>query len=248
MVNPAILLAIALLPALGAFINGGRAFATPLGTKNRAVTNVVALGTTGLSALLAVWTVLGYRGATAAFEHVYYSWIPAGLGRVWGNGLADFAIKFAFRIDPLSCTMLLIVTIIGFLIHIYATGYMSHEEGYTRFFTYLNLFMFAMLTLVLGANYVVLFVGWEGVGLCSYLLIGFWFDRQSATNAGMKAFVVNRVGDAGFALGMFLIFTTFGSLDFRTVMAQAAEMPVEWAWGGTLTVIALCLFVGATGK
>ena len=108
--------------------------------------------------------------------------------------------------------------------------------------------MFAMLTLVLGSNYAVLFVGWEGVGLCSYLLIGFWFDRQSASNAGMKAFVVNRVGDAGFALGMFLVFTTFGSLDFRTVMARAATMPVEWAWGSTLTVIALCLFVGATGK
>src|ERR1043165_7671952 len=208
MVNPAILLAIALLPALGAFINGGRAFATPLGTKNRAVTNFFALATTGLSALLAVWTVLSYRGAEAAFEHVYYSWIPAGLGHVWGNGLADFAINFAFRIDPLSCTMLLIVTVIGFLIHIYATGYMAHEEGYTRFFTYLNLFMFMMLLLVLGANYIVMFVGWEGVGLCSYLLIGFYYDKNFAADAGKKAFVVNRIGDFGFVLGIFLLFST----------------------------------------
>src|SRR5947207_4284315 len=118
MVNPWILLAIPLLPALGALINGVRAFATPLEKKNRAITNLVALGTTGLSAALAVWTVLSYRGAEAAFEHVYYSWIPAGLGHVTGNGLADFAINFAFRIDPLSATMLLIVTVIGFLIHI----------------------------------------------------------------------------------------------------------------------------------
>jgi NADH-quinone oxidoreductase subunit L len=137
---------------------------------------------------------------------------------------------------------------VGFFIHVYSIGYMGHDPGYARFMSYLNLFMFAMLTLVLGANYLVLFVGWEGVGLCSYLLIGFWFEKHSATSAGMKAFIVNRIGDAGFALGMFLIYTTFGSLDFRTVMAHAAEMPVEWAWGGTLTVIALCLFVGATGK
>jgi NADH-quinone oxidoreductase subunit L len=113
--------------------------------------------------------------------------------------------------------------------------------------SYLNLFMFAMLTLVLGANYAVLFVGWEGVGLCSYLLIGFWFEKQSASNAGMKAFIVNRIGDAGFLLGMFLVFVTFGSLDFRAVVEQAARLPVE-VHGGTLTVIALCLFVGATGK
>jgi NADH-quinone oxidoreductase subunit L len=125
---------------------------------------------------------------------------------------------------------------------------MSHDPGYARYMSYLNLFMFAMLTLVLGANYLMLFVGWEGVGLCSYLLIGFWFDRQSASDAGKKAFIVNRIGDAGFALGMFLIFTTFGSLDFRTVTAAAAAMPVEWAWGGTLTLIGLFLFVGACGK
>src|SRR5690242_791974 len=114
MVNPCILLAIPLLPAFGAFVNGLRAFATPLAKKNRTITNLFALGTTGLSALLAIWTVLSYRGAHEAFEHVYYTWIPAGLGHVAGNGLSNFAINFAFRIDPLSATMLLIVTIIGF--------------------------------------------------------------------------------------------------------------------------------------
>jgi NADH-quinone oxidoreductase subunit L len=144
--------------------------------------------------------------------------------------------------------MLLVVTFVGFLIHVYSIGYMSHDPGYARYMSYLNLFMFAMLTLVLGANYMVLFVGWEGVGLCSYLLIGFWFEKQSASDAGKKAFIVNRIGDAGFAVGMFLIFFTFGSLDFRTVMAAAAQMPVEHAWGGTLTVIGLLLFVGACGK
>ena len=144
--------------------------------------------------------------------------------------------------------MLLVVTFVGFLIHVYSTGYMSHDAGYARYMSYLNLFMFAMLTLVLGANYAVLFVGWEGVGLCSYLLIGFWFHKQSAADAGKKAFIVNRIGDAGFLLGMFLIFVTFGSLDFRTVMEAAAHLPVETSWGGTLTIVALCLFVGATGK
>jgi NADH-quinone oxidoreductase subunit L len=151
-------------------------------------------------------------------------------------------------VDPLSSVMVLVVTFVGFLIHVYSIGYMSHDPGYARFMSYLNLFMFSMLTLVLGANYAVLFVGWEGVGLCSYLLIGFWFEKQSASDAGKKAFIVNRIGDAGFLLGMFLIFTQFGSLDFRTVMAAAEHMPVEYAWGGTLTVIALSLFVGATGK
>jgi NADH-quinone oxidoreductase subunit L len=144
--------------------------------------------------------------------------------------------------------MILVVTFVGFLIHVYSVGYMGHDPGYARYMSYLNLFMFAMLTLVLGANYAVLFVGWEGVGLCSYLLIGFWFEKQSAADAGKKAFIVNRIGDAGFLLGMFLIFTTFGSLDFRTVFAKAALLHVDHTWSGVLTVIALCLFVGACGK
>src|SRR5437764_2613669 len=248
MVSPAILLAIPLLPALGALVNGTRAFAKPLTPKNRAITNLFSLGTTGLSAVLAAWTVIAYvqSGTERAFQHVYYTWISAGIGHVTGGFLSDFSIDFAFRIDTLSCTMLLIVTWIGFLIHVYATGYMSHETGYTRFFTYLNLFMFMMLLLVLGANYLVMFVGWEGVGLCSYLLIGFYYDKNFAADAGKKAFVANRIGDFGFILGIFLIFNTFGTADYGKVFALASANPAAYA--GIATTICLLLFVGACGK
>ena len=248
MVSPAILLLIPLLPALGALINGSRAFARPHDPKNRSITNLVALGTTGLSAILAAYAVWSYvRGGTErAFQHVYYTWIPAGLGQVTGGFIANFAVDFAFRIDTLSCTMLLIVTWIGFLIHVYATGYMSHETGYTRFFTYLNLFMFMMLLLVLGANYLVMFVGWEGVGLCSYLLIGFYYDKNFAADAGKKAFIVNRIGDFGFILGLFFIFNTFGTADYEKVFTLAAANPKMYA--GIATTICLLLFVGACGK
>lgn len=248
MVNPAILLLIPLLPALGALINGLRAAAAPHTPKNRTITNIVTLGSTGLSALFAAWTVISYvsGGTSAAFQHVYYTWIPSGLGHVAGNTIANFAVDFAFRIDTLSCTMLLIVTWIGFLIHVYATGYMAQEEGYTRFFTYLNLFMFMMLLLVLGANYMVMFVGWEGVGLCSYLLIGFYYDKNFAADAGKKAFVANRIGDFGFILGIFLIFNTFGTADYGKVFALASANPAAYA--GIATTICLLLFVGACGK
>src|ERR1700750_498862 len=128
-----------------------------------------------------------------------------------------------FAIDRLTAVMLMIVTGVGFLIHVYAIGYMAHECGYYRFFAYLNLFMFFMLVLVLGANFLLLFVGWEGVGLCSYLLIGFYFDKKFATNAGNKAFIVNRIGDYGFSLAMFLIFRNFHSLEFSHVLPQAAS-------------------------
>ena len=208
----------------------------------------VAAGAVFLSFVVAVIAVVAAHGAPEhTLVETLWTWIPGGAAPT-AHGPAPFTVDWAYQVDPLSSVMLLVVTFVGFFIHVYSIGYMGHDPGYARYMSYLNLFMFAMLTLVLGANYAVLFVGWEGVGLCSYLLIGFWFEKQSATNAGMKAFIVNRIGDAGFALGMFLIFTTFGSLDFRTVMEHAAEMPVEWAWGGTLTVIALSLFVGATGK
>jgi NADH-quinone oxidoreductase subunit L len=239
----AALLLIPLLPAIGALLNGVRAFAKPLQPKNRAITNFLALASTGLSAVFAAWIAISYR---QPWEHSYFTWIPAGIGHVTGGFISDFGVDFALRIDPLSITMLLIVTWVGFLIHIYATGYMSHETGYTRFFAYLNLFMFMMLLLVLGANYVVMFVGWEGVGLCSYLLIGFYYDKNFAADAGKKAFIVNRIGDFGFILGIFLIFNTFGSASYARVFAMASAHPLQYA--GAATTIALLLFVGACGK
>ncbi len=147
----------------------------------------------------------------------YFSWIEAG----------NFRAGFDLQVDQLTVVMLLVVTGVGWLIHIYSTGYMAHEGGYYRFFAYLNLFMFFMLILVLAANYVLLFVGWEGVGLASYLLIGFYFLRKSAADAGKKAFIVNRIGDFGFMLGMFLLFRTFGTLDFVKLFSKAAPLPAD---------------------
>jgi NADH-quinone oxidoreductase subunit L len=161
-------------------------------------------------------------------------------------------VDWAFRLDPLSAVMILVVTGIGLLIHVYSIAYMRDEPppAYARFFCYLNLFCAFMLTLVLGSSFVVMFVGWEGVGLCSYLLIGFWYEKTSAADAGRKAFITNRIGDWGFLVGLFLVFVTFGTLDFREVANRAAAMPVETAAAGLgpLTLICLLLFVGATGK
>src|SRR5438876_70101 len=171
------------------------------------------------------------------FHKEFFTWITAG----------NFRAGFDLQMDQLTVVMVLVVTGVGWLIHIYSTGYMAHEGGYYRFFSYLNLFMFFMLILVLAANYLLLFVGWEGVGLCSYLLIGFYFLRKSASDAGKKAFIVNRIGDFGFMLGMFLLFRTFRTLDF-TALFQAASNP-SWGpegWGqfGTFTVACLLLFMG----
>jgi NADH-quinone oxidoreductase subunit L len=227
---------IPLLPFAGFALNGlfGRRFP-------KTVINAVAVG----SVLLAFLWVLKSLSALGAFSggleetHVehYFTWIQSG----------TLNISVDFAIDRLTAVMLLIVTGIGTLIHIYSIGYMAHEEGYYRFFAYLNLFMFFMLTLVLGANYLLLFVGWEGVGLCSYLLIGFYFSEKFATDAGNKAFIVNRIGDFGFSLAIFLIAIHFGSLDFGTVFAQAKTLPVD-ATPGWITAVALLLLVGATGK
>jgi NADH-quinone oxidoreductase subunit L len=165
-----------------------------------------------------------------------YSWIDSG----------DLSVPVRFVLDPLSMVMVLIVTGVGFLIHVYSTGYMGHEKAYGRYFAYLNLFTFAMLVLVMADNFLLMFFGWEGVGLCSYLLIGFWYQRPSAASAGKKAFVVNRIGDWGFMIGMFLIFVTFTTLDFGRVFAEA---PGRLAPGSTMaTAIALFLFIGAIGK
>ena len=231
---------IPLLPLLGSAINGlfGR-------TWTKGTVNAVALGSTGLSfacALEAVREFLDYFAQNhQAFRKDFFDWIVAG----------NFRAGFDLQLDHLTVVMLLVVTGVGFLIHIYSTGYMAHEEGYYRFFSYLNLFMFFMLILVLAANFVLLFVGWEGVGLCSYLLIGFYFLKKSASDAGNKAFIVNRIGDFGFMLGMFLIFRTFHSLDFNTVFAAASrpEVAIEpLGTFGTITIACLLLFVGATGK
>jgi NADH-quinone oxidoreductase subunit L len=209
---------------------------------------LVACGTVALSFLFSVYAILQAHAAPGhTLVETLWVWIPGGSAEL-ASGATSFSVDWAYQVDPLSSVMLLVVTFVGFFIHLYSIGYMGFDAGYARYMAYLNLFMFAMLTLVLGANYLILFVGWEGVGLCSYLLIGFWFDKKSASDAGKKAFIVNRIGDAGFVLGMFLIFFSFGSLDFRTVMEQAAHMPVEWSWGGTLTLIALFLFIGACGK
>jgi NADH-quinone oxidoreductase subunit L len=216
------------------------------------IVGLVACGTVGLAFVLSAAAVLSARSAPDhTLVQTLWTWIPGGAAEtlIGGQpGVAPFQVDWAYQVDPLSSVMILVVTFVGFLIHVYSTGYMSHDAGYARYMSYLNLFMFAMLTLVLGANYAVLFVGWEGVGLCSYLLIGFWFHKDSAADAGKKAFIVNRIGDAGFVLGMFLIWVTVGSVDFRTVAKAVAGMPVEQAWTGTLTMAALFLFIGACGK
>ncbi|MES2593495.1 MAG: NADH-quinone oxidoreductase subunit L [Bacteroidota bacterium] len=164
-----------------------------------------------------------------------FSWITAG----------KLSIPFSFLVDPLSSLFLLIITGIGFLIHLYSTGYMSHDEGFSRFFAYLNLFIFFMLLLVLGSNYLIMFVGWEGVGLCSYLLIGFWFKNTAYNNAAKKAFIMNRIGDLGFLLGIILIFVTFGSTSYHEVFLMAKNFT---SGAPVLTAITLLLFVGAIGK
>ncbi|MBM3735305.1 MAG: NADH-quinone oxidoreductase subunit L [Acidobacteria bacterium] len=223
---------IPVLPLLGFLING------LLGKRlGKGAVSLVAVGTVAASF---AW-VLKCISALMPLEHshieTYGTWIASGA----------LNIPVELAIDRLTAVMLLVVTGIGSLIHIYATGYMSHEEGYERFFAYLNLFMFFMLTLVLANNYLLLFVGWEGVGLCSYLLIGFYYLKLSATNAGNKAFIVNRIGDFGFSLAMFLIFVHFGSLSFPAVFEKAKALSPESGFGW-LTAICLLLLVGATGK
>ena len=224
---------IPLLPLAGAAINGifGRRY-------NNRVVSLVALLFTAVSFGWAVWAVLQAIHMTLPHvETLPFPWITAG----------NFSAPFGFYLDQLSIVMVLVVTGVGFLIHIYSVGYMSHEGGFYRFFAYLNLFMFFMLTLVLANNYLLMFVGWEGVGLASYLLIGFFFHKNSAADAGKKAFIVNRIGDFAFLIGMFLLIQHFGSLNFDRVFRMVSGLPSETGWG-LLTVIALCLMFGATGK
>ena len=243
---------IPILPLIGSGLIGllGLITLRSTGRKlSKRIVSSIALGSVGLAFLLSVRVVyeLFIVGQEELFTMDLIPWIHGGLLPLAGGGIAGFEVPWGFQLDALSAIMILVVTGVGFLIHIYSTGYMHDDSGYYRFFAYLNLFMFAMLTLVLANNYLMMFVGWEGVGLCSYLLIGFYFDKKSAGDAGKKAFIVNRIGDAGFILGMMLIFAHFGSLRFETVFAQAAALPIQ-PGHGYLFWATICLFIGACGK
>ena len=240
---------IPLLPGFGAAINGlvgVRSFSL----KTAGVLACTMMGLALALSVVAFWQLLGLPPEARAYDVAIADWIPTIPLQLHSGAIGGFHVPWGFRLDPLSGMMILVVTGIGTLIHVYSTAYMADEPrgGFARFFCYLNLFCFFMLMLVLGNNFLVMFVGWEGVGLCSYLLIGSWYEKKSASDAGKKAFITNRVGDWGFVLGVFLIYSTFGTFDFRAVQNAAASMPIETAQFGTLSAIALLLFVGATGK
>jgi NADH-quinone oxidoreductase subunit L len=219
----------------------------------RGLHSLLGTGSVALSAIFAFGAIfdLGLSRLAEGASHVVtlYRWIPLGVnesvGQIPGRA-AEWFVDVAFRLDALSALMIAFVTFVGFLIHVYSVGYMGHDRGYGRYFAYLNLFMFAMLVLVLASSFLLLFVGWEGVGLCSYLLIGYDYHKKFAADAGKKAFVVNRIGDFGFILGIFGIFSLFGTLDFGKVFSAAAASPAAYA--PYLTLLCLCLFVGACGK
>ncbi len=204
-------------------------------------TSVLACGAVLAAFGFAVRAVLHLASLPEPARHItefVWTWMQVG----------DFSVDVSFLLDPLSAVMVLVVTGVGSLIHIYATGYMSHDQSFRRFFLYLNLFMFSMLTLVLASNYLLMFVGWEGVGLCSYLLIGFWYHKPSAADAGKKAFIVNRIGDFGFMLGAFILIAATGSLDFDRVFAAAPHVFSGPAGVAAVTLATLLMFLGATGK
>jgi NADH-quinone oxidoreductase subunit L len=223
-----------LFPLIGSLING-------LWRRHLSETSVAyiacgAVGASFLGALMAFFALFSLPPESRAVEVVIYQWVTSG----------EFQAAMGFLLDPLSAVMILVVTGVGLLIHIYSIAYMQSDGGFQRYFAYLNLFVFSMLLLVMGNNFLLMFLGWEGVGLCSYLLIGFWYTRQTAADAGKKAFIVNRVGDFGFILGIFLIFFTFDSVQFNEVFGSATQRLVP---GGVVaTAIALLLFLGATGK
>ena len=225
------------LPLLGAAINGLLGRHWP-----KWAVNTVGIGSVSLSFLGVAELVREFMRLNAAqvpWFVRYFNWISVG----------SFSVDFALQVDQLTLVMLFIVTFVSLLVHIYSTGYMAHEGGYARFFSYLNLFVFFMLTLVMAANLVLMFVGWEGVGLCSYLLIGFWVLKKTATTAGNKAFITTRLGDFGFTIGILLAFWAFKSVDFGAIFNRVSPMPVESTSGiGILTAICLLLFAGAVGK
>jgi NADH-quinone oxidoreductase subunit L len=239
---------IPLLPGVGAAING----VAGVRYFSRRTAGLVACGTMTAAlaiALAAFWQLLALPADARAYDVVVAQWIPR-IPLATRDTVGLFQVDWGFRLDPLAGLMTLVVTGIGTLIHIYSTAYMADEPrgGVARYFCYLNLFCFFMLMLVLGNNFLVMFVGWEGVGLCSYLLIGYWYEKKSASDAGKKAFIVNRIGDWGFILGVFLVFFTFGTFDIRAVQNAAAALPVETTHFGTLSGICLLLFIGAIGK
>jgi NADH-quinone oxidoreductase subunit L len=212
--------------------------------------NLVGVGSVGVAMVFAFGAIaqlIARDPAQRVVEIVLFDWVPAGMMHTLSGHLVNFNAQWGMLLDPLSAVMIGVVTGVGFLIHVYSSGYMAHEGGYYRFFGYLNLFMFSMLVLVLANNLLLLFVGWEGVGLCSYLLIGFYFLRRSASDAGKKAFIVNRIGDAGFILGLFLLLNNIGTLRF-TEVGPAIQAGAFAVGSGVMTAIALLLFVGATGK
>src|SRR5215472_13086565 len=221
------------LPLAGAAINGflGR-------RSSKTAVTTIALVFPGLAFALALWIAFGFSSAAAPYGCHLAHWIRSG----------NFSADFSFYLDQLSLVMLLVVTGVGFLIHVYSVGYMAEDPSYYRFFTYLNLFMFFMLMLILANNYLVMFIGWEGVGLASYLLIGFWFTKDSAASAGKKAFIVNRIGDFGFLIALFLIIQHFGSLNFTEVFNKVQPLGAETSGAGLLTAIGILLMVGACGK
>jgi NADH-quinone oxidoreductase subunit L len=226
---------IPILPLAGAAINGF------LGKRSsRQAVSTIALFFSGAVFAMALWVAMRFwfSSLTLPYHEYLAHWIRSG----------SFSADFAFYLDQLSLVMLLVVTGVGFLIHIYSVGYMWEDPSYYRFFSYLNLFMFFMLTLVLANNYLVMFIGWEGVGLASYLLIGFWFTKDSAASAGKKAFIVNRIGDFGFLIALFLLIKHFGSLNFDQVFQSIAPLAPETAGTGLLTAIGILLMVGACGK
>src|SRR5712692_9666912 len=224
-------------PCAAAVING------LFGKKLGKLTAAIAIAAVGIAFLVALYVAgaewaLGER-AREPIDGAFYQWIVSG----------SFTVEAGYYIDPLAAVMLLVGTAVSLLVHIYSVGYMAEDEGFWRFFCYLPLFTFAMLLLVLGNNFLQLFLGWEGVGLCSYLLIGFWYERKSATDAAIKAFVVNRIGDFGFTIGVILIWLTFGTLSYARVFEDTAVMVQAGTLGvGFLTMITLLLFVGACGK
>src|SRR5215831_15399274 len=231
------LLLIPLLPLVGFLLNAS--FQRRL---SKGASGTIACGAMLLSFAIsaaAFARLVSFEPESRALIQYAYTWITSG----------DFSVPIAMRLDPLSAVMILVVTGIGTLIHVYSTAYMHEETDseFARYFSYLNLFAAFMLVLVLGANFPMMFVGWEGVGLCSYMLVGFWYRKQSATDAGKKAFIVNRIGDFAFILGTLLLFAQFGTLDFQGVASRVATLPVKTHWG-VLSVASLLLFIGATGK